>query len=201
MTFGFAPDISRDLTVGLQAVSASFLGTTHDLLPQGIFTFIDSTVPSIWLPLAACQQFEKVFGLTWDETTELYLVNVRHIPRAQIPSSSCFARALRYSDVSSGDSSPDIFFCPCISPILSNTDSKILQDTLHTTLLNNNASFTFSLGNSTAGGSVLNITLPYASFDLSVSWPVVANTTRYFPIMRAANDTQYTLGRAFLQEA
>lgn len=149
MSFAFASDISRDLTVGLQAVSASFHGTSFDLLPQGIFTFIDSTVPSIWLPLAACQQFEKVFGLTWDETAELYLVN----------------------------------------------------DTLHTSLLNNNASFTFTLGNSTAGGVVLNITLPYASFDLSVGWPIVTNTTRYFPIMRAANDTQYTLGRAFLQEA
>jgi hypothetical protein len=149
MSFAFAPDISRDLTVGLQGISASFLGTNHELLSEGIFTFIDSTVPSIWLPLAACQQFEKVFNLTWDETTELYLVN----------------------------------------------------DTLHTSLLNSNASFTFSLGNSTKGGEILNITLPYASFDLSVSYPIVANTTRYFPIMRAANDTQYTLGRAFLQEA
>jgi hypothetical protein len=64
MSFPFAEDISRDLTVGLQAVSASFLGTSHSLLPQGILTFIDSTVPTIWLPLAACQQFEKVFGLT-----------------------------------------------------------------------------------------------------------------------------------------
>jgi hypothetical protein len=149
MSFTFAEDISRDLTVGLQAVSASFLGASHSLLPQGIFTFIDSTVPTIWLPLAACQQFEKVFGLTWDEATELYLVN----------------------------------------------------DTLHTILLNNNATFTFSLENSATGGPVLNITLPYASFDLSVSWPIVANTTRYFPIQRAANDTQYTLGRTFLQEA
>jgi hypothetical protein len=149
MSFAFAPDISRDLTVGLQGISANLQGTNNELLPEGIFTFIDSTVPSIWLPIAACQQFEKVFGLTWDETTELYLVN----------------------------------------------------DTLHTILMNNNASFTFSLGNSNKGGPVLNITLPYASFDLSVSYPIVANTTRYFPIMRAANDTQYTLGRAFLQEA
>jgi hypothetical protein len=29
----------------------------------------------------------------------------------------------------------------------------------------------------------------------------VKNTTSYFPLKRAANDTQYTLGRAFLQEA
>jgi hypothetical protein len=29
----------------------------------------------------------------------------------------------------------------------------------------------------------------------------VSNQTRYFPLQRAANDTQYTLGRTFLQEA
>lgn len=149
MSFKFAPDISRDLTVGLQAISASSLGTDFDLLPEGIFTFIDSTVPHIWLPLAACQRFEEAFGLTWDQTTELYLVN----------------------------------------------------DTLHAVLTNSNASFTFKIGNATIGGPTLNITLPYASFDLTVDYPIVANSTRYFPIMRAANDTQYTLGRAFLQEA
>ena len=149
MSFAFGPDISRDLTVGLQAISASFSGTTHSLLSDGIFTFIDSTVPEIWLPLAACQQFEKALGLSWDETSELYLVN----------------------------------------------------DTLHTSLLNKNASFTFQIGNTTTGGETINITLPYSSFDLSVSWPKVTNTTSYFPLRRAANDTQYTLGRTFLQEA
>jgi hypothetical protein len=148
ISFSFAPDISRDLTVGLQAISGSSLVTDFDLLPEVIFTFIDSTVPHIWLPLAACQQFEKAFGLTWDQTTGLYLVN----------------------------------------------------DTLHATLMNNNASFTFKIGNTTIGEPTINITLPYASFDLEVGYPIVANSTRYFPIMRAANDTQYTLGRAFLQE-
>lgn len=80
MSFTFAEDISRDLTDGLQAVSASFLGISHSLLPQGIFTFIDSAVPAIWLPLAACQQFEKVFGLTWDEVTSCIWSMIHYIP-------------------------------------------------------------------------------------------------------------------------
>lgn len=150
MSFAFGPDQSRDLTVGLQAISGSIAGQKQwDLLPQGVFTFIDSSTPYIWLPLTACQAFEKAFGLTWDIGTGLYLVN----------------------------------------------------DTLHSKLVNQNASFTFKVGNATVGGSTIDITLPYASFDLSVGYPIVPNNTRYFPIMRAANDTQYTLGRTFLQEA
>lgn len=45
------------------------------------------------------------------------------------------------------------------------------------------------------------ISLPYSAFDLNISWPHVESSTYYFPLKRAANDTQYTLGRAFLQEA
>jgi hypothetical protein len=72
---------------------------------------------------------------------------------------------------------------------------------MHTYLKSMNPSITFSLSN-TAGES-LDIVLPYAAFDLTASFPALANgrTTNYFPLRRAANDTQYTLGRVFLQEA
>jgi hypothetical protein len=76
----------------------------------------------------------------------------------------------------------------------------LVNDTQHTHLLSQNPSIIFTLGNLTAGVEV-NITLPYAAFDLSVSYPIVANSTLYFPLKRAANATQYTLGRTFLQEA
>jgi hypothetical protein len=149
MSFAFAPDISRDLTVGLQSITMTTAQETTALLPDGIFTFIDSTVPHIWLPLEACQKFEEVFGLTWNSTSELYLVD----------------------------------------------------DTLHDALVRKNASLTFTIGNATYGGPTIEIVLPYASFDLEVDYPIVNNRTKYFPLKRAANDTQYTLGRTFLQEA
>jgi hypothetical protein len=153
MTFKFGPDISRDLTVGLQAITMTTrLGEgveTAELLPKGIFTFIDSTVPHIWLPEAACENFEKAFGLIWNSSVGLYLVN----------------------------------------------------DTLHESLVSRNTSLTFQIGNATEGAPAINITLPYASFDLTVDYPTVSNRTRYFPVVRAANETQYTLGRTFLQEA
>ena len=76
-----------------------------------------------------------------------------------------------------------------------------VNDTLHQSLTISNPNFTFSIGDSTNGGATVDIVLPYASFDLQAAFPLVPNNTRYFPIQRAANESQYTLGRAFLQEA
>ncbi|RDL36791.1 uncharacterized protein BP5553_06143 [Venustampulla echinocandica] len=76
----------------------------------------------------------------------------------------------------------------------------LVNDTLHTQLLSQSPTVTFTLTNSTSKVMV-DIALPYSAFDLSVHWPVAQNTTRYFPLKRAANNTQTTLGRTFLQEA
>lgn len=152
LTIPFAPDSTRNLMVGIQSISAvDHSGTISNLLPTGIMSLVDSTVPQIWLPIEACQAFEKAFGLTFDETTELYLVN----------------------------------------------------SSLHTQLQAQNANVTFTLGATATGGQTTNITLPYASFDLLVTPPTpnVLNNSRYFPLRRAANESQYTLGRTFLQEA
>ena len=149
-TFGFAGDISRDLVVGLQSITYSDNTTTNKvLMDSGILSFVDSTVPHIWLPISACQAFEKAFGLEYNTNVSRYLVN----------------------------------------------------DTQHTAMLAQNASVSFVLGNEINGGSTVNITLPYGAFDLITGSPIVPNNTRYFPIRQAANDTQYTLGRTFLQEA
>ena len=152
VSFGFAADKTRNLMVGIQSIrSTNQNETTNDLLPTGIMALVDSSVPQIWLPVEACHAFENAFGLTFDEESDLYLVD----------------------------------------------------DTLHANLKAQNATITFTLGNAVSGGQTANITLPYNSFDLLVAPPTngVANSTRYFPLRRANNDTQYTLGRTFLQEA
>ncbi len=79
----------------------------------------------------------------------------------------------------------------------------LVNDALHSQLTAQNASVTFTLGNTTSGGETVNITLPYASFDLLLTPPAgnLTSNTKYFPLRRADNDTQYTLGRTFLQEA
>ncbi|KAF6218570.1 hypothetical protein HO133_005920 [Letharia lupina] len=79
----------------------------------------------------------------------------------------------------------------------------LVDDALSSQLTAQNASVTFTLGNSTSGGETINITLPYASFDLLLTPPAanLTSNTNYFPLRRADNSTQYTLGRTFLQEA
>lgn len=150
VNFQFAADISRDLVVGLQSITFSDAKTSgQHLLNEGILTFIDSTVPHIWLPQDACTLFEDAFGITYNDTVNRYLVN----------------------------------------------------DTLHEKLQSQNASVSFLLGNDINGGATVNITLPYEAFDLQVGTPIVNDTQYYFPLRRAVNDTQYTLGRTFLQES
>jgi hypothetical protein len=60
---------------------------------------------------------------------------------------------------------------------------------------------TFTLANGLSGGQTVNIVLPFDSFALKASYPFTEKDTYYFPLRKAANETQITLGRAFLQEA
>lgn len=77
-----------------------------------------------------------------------------------------------------------------------------VNDSSHEANIKHNASVIFQLSNSLAGGSPsTNITLPYASFDLVATAPLVSSQTRYFPLQRGNDDSQYTLGRTFLQES
>lgn len=136
--------------MGLQSIQYSNSTiANNELLSNGILAFVDSTVPHIWLPVSACQAFEKAFGLVYDKISDLYLVN----------------------------------------------------DALHNTLLAQNASLTFVVGNDIKGGETVSITFSYLSFDLEASYSYLNATTRYFPLRRASDDTQYTLGRTFLQES
>ena len=151
VSFNLSPDVSRDIVVSLNSISLTdATRVAVPLLPNPILTFIDSTLPYIYLPLEACEAFEIALGLTYDSTTRLYSIN----------------------------------------------------DTLHEDLIANNPTFTFNIGDRLRSNPTVDIVLPYASFDFDVaSYPRVLNTTRFFPLKRSTNDSQYTLGREFLQEA
>ena len=149
LSFHFATDISRDLVVGLQSITYTDNNNADQvLLSEAILTFVDATIPHIWLPEDACKAFENAFNLQYNFNTNRYLVN----------------------------------------------------DTLHEQLQARNASVTFTLSNERSGSATIDIILPYAAFDLQLGPPFVNSTRRYFPLRRADNDTQYTLGRTFLQE-
>ncbi|KAK3707857.1 hypothetical protein LTR37_011859 [Vermiconidia calcicola] len=155
LTWTFAPDNYRDTVVAIQSIfTPSQIDSNPvptELLPETIFAYLDATVPHIWLPIESCYVFEYEFGLTYDNDTELYLVN----------------------------------------------------NTLHQQLLNRNASITFQLAVSEEDEENLLIELPYAAFDLTAKAPFqgVTDDTYYFPLRRAVNESQITLGRTFFQEA
>lgn len=76
------------------------------------------------------------------------------------------------------------------------------------TLVNWNLTFTFSISNLPGSSNTVNINLPFSAFDHELSYPFpnldIAYTEKaynYFPLRRATNNAQYTLGRVFLQEA
>ena len=77
-----------------------------------------------------------------------------------------------------------------------------VNDTLHDKLVSQNPNVTFTLGlPGSARPDTVDITMHYGSFDLMAEYPIVNNATRYFPLRQAQNRSQYTLGRAFLQDA
>lgn len=75
-----------------------------------------------------------------------------------------------------------------------------MNDTLNDRLKAQNPTVTFTPGTLTTTNTV-DISLPYAAFDLIADYSLMPNKTRYFPLVRAANDSQYTLGQNFLQKA
>ncbi|MCJ1392760.1 hypothetical protein MMC18_005631 [Xylographa bjoerkii] len=150
VSFPFSSFDEARLTLAIQEITASdTLNGVESLLPTGILSLVDSSLPYIWLPSDACDLFQQAFQLIYDNNTDLYLVN----------------------------------------------------DTIHSQLAQLNPSITFKLGAQVVGGDFVDIVLPYGAFDLQASYPIYPNATNYFPIRRAANESQYTIGRAFLQEA
>ncbi|KAL8928838.1 MAG: hypothetical protein Q9208_001616 [Pyrenodesmia sp. 3 TL-2023] len=149
VSFAFGSQLQRQLTVVVQGITVTASDVESQMLTQGIYALVDSTVAHLWLPVAVCQAFEDAFGIEFDPITNLYLVN----------------------------------------------------DTQHEAMLKQNAQVTFTLATSLNGGSVVRINLPYASFDLQADPPLVKARSRYFPLRRAKDETQHTIGRVFLQEA
>ena len=148
LSFPFGPESSRDLLLGLQSITTNI--STTPLLSGGIFVFLDSLVPHLWLPPQVCEAFQNAFSLTYNASKNLYFVN----------------------------------------------------ETSHSRLVAQNPSVTLVLGQGVSGGEAVNVTMQYGSFDLiDYGDPYTQKGTRYFPLRQANDSDQYTLGRAFFQDA
>ncbi|KAF2110264.1 aspartic peptidase domain-containing protein [Lophiotrema nucula] len=79
-------------------------------------------------------------------------------------------------------------------------DRYALTDEAHIQLQSLAPTISITIGTSVKDGDSITIDLPYAAFDVQASYPIFATPTNYFPIRRAANDSQYSVGRVFLQE-
>lgn len=89
LTFGGWDKKRGDLDHGLivpfgadQNLLISITGITLDTVAGPVSTgglpvsmYIDSMIPDIWLPAAACSNFESAFGLVWNDTDEVYRLN------------------------------------------------------------------------------------------------------------------------------
>jgi len=65
-------------------------GTVDNLGSTAVY--IDSSIAQLWLPLSACRVFERVFGLRWNEESELYLINdTEHTRLKQLNTSVTFS--------------------------------------------------------------------------------------------------------------
>ena len=81
------------------------------------------------------------------------------------------------------------------------TQFYLVNDTVHQKLLQLKPTIRFRISDTLADSNNVEIELPYAAFDLQAKYPYYNNTVNYFPIRRAANETQQVIGRTFLQEA
>lgn len=77
----------------------------------------------------------------------------------------------------------------------------LINSTHYANLQSANPQVTFTLPSTQPGGETTEIVLPFSAFALSASYPFTPEDTYYFPLKVAANETQYSLGRTFLQEA
>ena len=77
----------------------------------------------------------------------------------------------------------------------------------HDTLVAANLTFDFVLADLPGSSNSVKLTLPYTAFDLTLLYPYPGLKIKekdpgvnYFPLRKAANNSQYTIGRSFLQE-
>ncbi|KAF2741565.1 acid protease [Polyplosphaeria fusca] len=77
----------------------------------------------------------------------------------------------------------------------------LINDSLHDSLLAKNPVISFKVGPEISGDSVT-IDMPYWNWYQTATSAYAGNASGlYFPLKRAANDSQYVLGRTFLQSA
>ena len=144
-------DAFRQMLLSINSITYNSSTNSSVFSNTPITAGVDSTVTQMWLPEAVCQSFEEAFSITWNSTSNLYIIDDR----------SRFANQA----------------------------------------LNPSVTFTLSSG-SNADKKEIDLTPPLRRFRPQTHFSEsIDYDGNYLPLRRAQNDTQYLLGRAFLQEA
>jgi hypothetical protein len=170
-------EISFDMATGFQpVVSINAISVSSEPFPTSV------TKPN-WT--------EKTFPLLESSQAELFTID-SSTPFLWLPDEVCDAFALALN----------LTYNDTLQLYLygNGTDPDVLTDW--------NMTFTFTLADLPGSSKTLDITLPYDAFNHQLSFPFpTLNATftspavNYFPLRKASNNTQYTIGRMFLQEA
>ncbi|KAL8768569.1 MAG: hypothetical protein Q9209_005254 [Squamulea sp. 1 TL-2023] len=76
VSFNLAPDVGRDLVVGIKSITSTYAnGSRSSLLRSPTLAFIDSTVPYLYLPEDVCKTFEAELGLVYNQKNNFYFVD------------------------------------------------------------------------------------------------------------------------------
>ena len=83
------------------------------------------------------------------------------------------------------------------------TKHYLISDQLHEQLTAENPRLEFTISPRNLSNETVTIILPYTSLGLGLRYPILNSTAGnyYFPMLPANNTAEYTLGRAFLQDA
>jgi hypothetical protein len=63
------------LTVNLTSIAINSSNSSHSLFTSTVLATFESSNPFLTLPRQACEAFEIAFGLQFDSSTSMYLVN------------------------------------------------------------------------------------------------------------------------------
>lgn len=151
-------------------------------VPLGLDNFRDTVVKVTDMTLRVGSDATEAVSIAFDA----YIDSV--VPELWLPASACSAFESAFS--LEWDASAQLY---------------LVDDVLNQALHDQGAEVTLTIADPADLDQNINIHFPYAAFDIEAKYPLAGitddSTLRYFPLKRANNSDQYTLGRTFLQEA
>ena len=78
LSFKMTNETLREISVGLHGIGifeGPAAALSAEVLKDPVTITVEPVISRIWLPINVCQAFEKSFGLSWNETSQLYYIN------------------------------------------------------------------------------------------------------------------------------